>query len=435
MILYASKFDEELVFEKGKVVGVRGTETRIPKKKNISTETRFNAHVTGGSRTRRIEGTGHCAPISTTHSMVIAKHYANAYTGEEKNQNQYKSKIVAICIDEEALDSVPEFFDSKKISGRDSFSITSSKGETIRVTRRNRNYLNASQEVVFMENIISSDAIHVVELPEKISDIAYAYSVIGGILDGKKMADQFIECYVRNPEKVIECIEKIESGMSRDETWVRTRLYEQYEGAGSRETMEVLDRLFEGVLDDEMKERVRNLGNADEKNKYGIKPHKLLATFTHAMSIRKIISDKEFSSLIGIEPKKNCLDNFTGIMYGAPRLINTKVNIIKDGEKKHPTYGDVLRLDEEKKIDGKSVKGFYRNWATELTDFEIQRHEKGDKKGRICGFKIKYAIEREVGKDVYDRGVWRTKKVIRNMRYETVIGRVSRKNEEMSEIS
>ena len=396
MVLYASKFDEELVFEDGKVIVVRGTEVKPPRKE-LTTEKRFNAHVTAGSILKRTGQTGYYSPISTTHSIVVAKHYANAYVegSTYANPKSVRNRIIAICIDENSLDTIPEFFDSRRISDNEHLTITSSKGKTINILSRNRNYLNASQEVVFMENITSSDAIRVVELPEKISDIAYAYAIMGGDDYGKKMANHFVECYIRNPDAIMKCVENIESRMNRDENAIR-KMYYSEDGA-KRDSMKHLnkdmykDRLTAGVINE-----IKSRRGRDIKNEFDIDQREILATFIHAMSIRKIISNGEFASLVGIKPQNEQLVKFTGIMEGATKLIAPNKNV-KNGKKEHPTYGDIIRLDGIEVIDeeGRRISAF-KNWASALYHLKLQR----DKSGAICGLALDYSLERK--REIYE---------------------------------
>lgn len=382
MVLYASKFDEELIFEGKKVIGVRGTEIKPPRKER-TTGKRFNDHVNAGSAVKRVDGTGCYSPISATHSVLIAKHYANAYTtgNSYASPKMKRNKIIAIQFDEEALDKIPEFLDYKKISTKDGLMITSSRGDIFNILQKNKNYMGASQEVVFMENITSSDAIRVVELPEKVSDIAYAYSIMGD----SNMANRFIEFYIENPDKVMNWIENIETKMKPEEKFVRDKYYSVLD----RNVMENLNEAFFESSTDKIKKKIEVSKARDEKNMFDICSGKLLATFSHAMSIRRIVSDKEFSDLIGIELSQEQLVKFVGIMHGAPKLINPDVNI-KDGKKVNPTYGEIFRIDDRVEIKNERVSVF-RNWPSRLYNFELH----ADEFSKISGFETRYAVERK----------------------------------------
>ena len=308
MILYASKFDEDLVFNNGKVIGVHGKEITMPATPP-TLSSRFNWHVVHGSKwARSTSPTGYFSPISTTHSVVIAKSYANEYSDKAATPDSNRARIVAICIPDNLLNTnnIPEFFDCASISGS---KITSNRGNTISVGGiKSKNYSNASQEVVFMDNIISSPSIQVVELPEKISDIAYAYAIIGGEESGKKMADDFVSHYIANPVAVLTCIEIIETSetrMNEEEKKIR----EAYYSNPARNAMELKNIEYRSSLPEETKEKARLYIERSKRDKYGnltreddIDSSFLLATFAHAMSIRTIISeisDPKFRALFG----------------------------------------------------------------------------------------------------------------------------------------
>ena len=81
-------------------------------------------------------------------------------------------------------------------------------------------------------------------------------------------------------------------------------------------------------------------------------------------------------------------------MYGEFTRMSPKTN--KESKTKKPAYGGVLRLDMHEKVGEENLK--FRNWASALSNFVLQR----DENGKICGFNAEYAIERFVTKLVHE---------------------------------